>query len=329
MTEQKGPAGEFLSLPEEYAPLPKEELPREYAPLPPEYGYAGSGRTLGEEQGFSAPRKPDADVLQRRHDRIKQFFLMPVAATVAAVAVLFAAVSYDPLGSDLFNSGSSSSSVSTGADAAFPSLTNLSPNGFVPGWGVLDEQFIRLEYSATSVDYLEAGLSYTSAGVTTSTVPGISYDASRNTIVLNNFTGACALNINLMGNGLKLELNGTNTLDHLLVWGFFYGGSLTITGPGTLTVNPNQTYDYGIYLKGENSQTCLMIDNTVQVEAYGAVAAVYVEDTTMIQGVYYLSPSAVAGGDRTVLPSDVAGCYGYSFTDPADGALSKHIIFIP
>ena len=41
-----------------------------------------------------------------------------------------------------------------GPDDAFPALTNLEPNGYVPGFGVLDEQYVMVEYSAKEPDYI-------------------------------------------------------------------------------------------------------------------------------------------------------------------------------
>lgn len=212
-----------------------------------------------------------------------------------------------------------------GGDTAFPPLSNLEPNGNVPGFGVLDEQYVRLEYSPSDVVYLEVGKAYESSGVSLTEVEGISYNAPTNTVVLDNFTGNCTLDICLMGNGLKLELNGSNSLDHLLVWGFGYGGSLTITGTGKLIVNPNDTNSYGIYLRGEQSQTCLMIDKTVQIESYGLAAAVLIEDTTMEKGIYFLEPLTVVGGEQVTLSSKNQSCHCYSFNDLNTGKLSTHI----
>ena len=40
------------------------------------------------------------------------------------------------------------------ADDAFPVLSNLEPNGYVPGFGVLDEEYVRFENIDGSVNYL-------------------------------------------------------------------------------------------------------------------------------------------------------------------------------
>ena len=312
----------FSSLPSEYPPLPAED-----APLPPEFD-APSGGIIMEEEQTETKTGADAELHadpQKRHARLRRLFLAPVAASLAAVSIMFAAVGYDPIGWDLF-AGSSSSSVET-ADASFPSLSNLKPNGSVPGWGVLDEEFVRIE-SGSSAAYIVAGKSYTSVGIGLSTVPGVTYDSSTNTIILNNYTGP-VLNINLMGNGLKLQVNGTNTLDHLLVWGFGYGGSLTVTGTGSLTVNAAGLAPYGILFRGENSQTCLMVDKGVTLDAYGASGAIYVEDTTMAKAIYYLSPTVMSGGFRGGLPSTVSGCNCFSVIDETTGLPSTHVTFTP
>ena len=58
--------------------------------------------------------------------------------------------------------------------------------------------------------------------------PGIRYDSSTNTLTLHNFTGPL-LDINLMGNGFTIKLEGENHLEMLRAWGFGYGGSVTFT----------------------------------------------------------------------------------------------------
>ncbi|MBP5230982.1 MAG: hypothetical protein ILO68_04560, partial [Clostridia bacterium] len=311
------------------SPLPKEydRLPPEDAPLPPEFSPVPDPdpETDDADPAFTGARLPEVPSdgktdSQSRHKTLRRLFLMPVAAAVAAVSVLFAAVGYDPLSMNLYG-GSPSSSVET-ADAGFPSLSNRNPNGFVPGWGVLNEEYILVETvsggTTVATDYIVAGTSYTSAGTSLTTVPGLSYDASSNTLTLNNYTGS-VLNINLMGNGLKLNVTGVNSLEHLLVWGFFYGGSVTITGTGTLTVNAAGQFANGILLRGEVSQTCLMIDRNVTVDAYGSAGAVYVEDTTMAKAIYYLSPITLSGGFRGGLPSSQTGCCCFTVVDETTG----------
>lgn len=320
---------EFAPLPDEYGPDPGLEF------LPPPDDCALDGAAVPKPKPEPAPAE---NGMQKRHRSVKQLFLMPVAATLAALSVLFASVGYDPLSLDIFSgSGSSSSAAGETADLAFPTLSNLNPNGPAVGYGVLNQEYIQLLNGSSRV-YLEAGTDYTDNGTVISSVPGISYDRSTNTVTLNNFNYPGMLELNWMGNGLKLVVNGANSIGHLLVWGFYYGGSITITGSGSLTVNQDPAsndgaydhqYDgYGIYLQAENSDSCLMIDSTVKLDVYGSEAAILVQDSSFRQGIYYLAPLSVAGGERVALPFiEEAGTSCYSFRDPETQTLAKHLIF--
>ena len=238
------------------------------------------------------------------------------------------------------------------ADSAFPELENLEPNGYVEfeNVGVLNEEFIRLE-SADSVRFIYAGQLYRESGTKTQSVRGVSYDEKTNTLTLDNFTGE-VLNVNMMGNGFKLRLVGENHLDHILVWGFHYGGSLTITGTGSLTVNENQTFPIGILLEAEESPSCLMIDADVEkIEVFGGkepvsddwqedVEAILVRGTTLEKSIYYLAPLKLnAPAHRfersSSTKSDGSATYTWSIAHgfstealPSGyGDLARHVIF--
>lgn len=71
------------------------------------------------------------------------------------------------------------------------------------------------------------------------TMPDAWYDISTNTLTLDNFTGE-VLEVNLMGNGFTINLIGENHLDELIMWGAGYGGSVTFTGTGSLTLNEDR-----------------------------------------------------------------------------------------
>ena len=245
-----------------------------------------------------------------------------------------------------------------GPDDAFPILTNLEPNGEVPGYGVLDEQYVMMEYTDKEPDYIyrtvrrfmidSAGLHlengevisdyyynpngtyadqydydryqamtyWPDSGVVAFTphsflpdgsvpqpiakkeivnqsLPGAYYDEATNTLTLDNYTGQF-LNVNLMGNGFKLKLVGDNELTGIVVWGFMYGGSLTITGDGKLTLN-GKGGTQAIRLECENSPSCLMIDSNVTIEIKGGSGNVAVIDSTLDKGIYYLKPLEVKG----------------------------------
>ena len=129
--------------------------------------------------------------------------------------------------------------------------------------------------------------------------PNARYDADSNTLTLENFT-ASVLDVNLMGNGFTIRLVGENRLDQLIVWGAGYGGSVTLTGSGSLTVNENGSAQdgVGIEINGEWSQSCLMIDRSVTLDVYGD-PAIMIGATTMIKAIYYRKPLRMTGGIRT------------------------------
>ena len=155
--------------------------------------------------------------------------------------------------------------------------------------------------------YLEMGGAWASMGSTDAagnyvpntlvTPANAAYDPATNTLTLTNFS-AHELDVNLMGNGFRIELVGSNVLDRLCVWGAYYGGSVTLTGSGTLTVNKsgNSGDGVGIRLQGEFSQSCLMIDRGATVDVYGS-PAILIGATSMEQSLYWLSPVIMTGGE--------------------------------
>ncbi len=215
------------------------------------------------------------------------------------------------------------------ADDAFPTLSNLTPNGYIHTGdiGVLNEDYVLLESEGGSA-IVHAGKAYGENRETT--VDGARYDSATNTLTLTNFTGAL-LNVNLMGNGFTLRLEGENHLDGILMWGFYYGGSLTITGTGSLTVNENQAREVGIQFLSECSQTCLMIDSGVMLEVYGTESAISVLDTTMEKGIYFLKPLKIEGGVRSSKPAEQESPDGEKlyecFVADEEGNPSKHVVF--
>ncbi|MBO7358033.1 MAG: hypothetical protein J6U37_05945 [Lachnospiraceae bacterium] len=282
------------------------------------------------------------------------------------------------------------------ADTAFPILSNLDPNGYVPGYGILDEEFVRLENADGSVDYLyctdgvwnrgswwidEEGLHLTEDYATQdyyydpnitdpSEIPeeylsgahwiidengfiwyrdpelvggyeplrknlpigpveGAYYDEFTNTLTLSNFTGHF-LNVNLMGNGFKIKLVGKNKLTGLVGWGFMYGGSITLTGDGSLDIN--NPSGFGILLQAEDSESCLMIDKNVSLHVQGSEGAILIKDSKLNKGIYYLNPLVMESkGDPEVFRSwTPIGSFklenSYSISDP-DGQLLKEVSF--
>mgnify|MGYP000083100254 CR=1 FL=1 len=100
------------------------------------------------------------------------------------------------------------------------------------------------------------------------TVDGASYDQASNTLTLTNYDHPdVALYTNMMGDDFKLNLVGSNKLQNLGIWHGGWGGSLTICGSGSLTVNENRKNPDGIELFAEGGKSLLTVsgDSTVTV----------------------------------------------------------------
>ena len=208
-------------------------------------------------------------------------------------------------------------------DEAFPTLPNLWPDTPVPPYGSLGEYYVIFdnEYWLVSGDAADWG---------TAAYPGASYDPATNTLTLTNCT-ADFLEVNWMGNGFTINLVGENHLGGLMVWGFYSGGSVTLTGTGSLTINEGGGRAYGILMLAEESQTCLMVDRGVTLDVSGSDAAIIVEDTMLEKAIYYLTPLRQTGGVRAVIRSveeDGIALNDYSIVDE-NGEPAKHVHIAP
>lgn len=151
------------------------------------------------------------------------------------------------------------------------------------------------EYVFVDSQYLHAGTIYTDGGTSIGTLTGASYDKTTNTLTLNNFTGGM-VDVNLMGNGFKIELIGENSLDSVRIWGALYGGSVIFTGSGSLKINENLNNPTGLMLECEDSTSCIMIDREATVEVFGQ-KAIIVHRTMLENAIIALQPIKVSGGE--------------------------------
>lgn len=291
---------------EEYKSAAKEDaLPKELKDPAPEF----NGTV------FAAA---DENKSENRRKKIKRIMFTLTAAVAASLSIVFAANSLDPLGADFLMTGSLTPSSPTTPVTpvtpttpttpttpatpttpttptvytdSFPSLPNQAPD-FAGNyaWSGLGTE----EYVLVGTDYLHAGTVYTDSGTPIATVSGASYDKNTNTLTLNNYTGT-VINVNLMGNGFKIELIGENSIDYLIAWGAMYGGSVTFTGNGSIRINENLNYDTGIMLECEDSPSCIMVDREATVEVFGKQAIV-IHRTTLNEAIYALQPVKVSGG---------------------------------
>ena len=248
--------------PAEEPDLPLERFPGEFE----QKTFSDSGKT-GEKQSIS--------------EWIKKLILIPIASALIGTTAIFSSFGIDPLGADFLNALPLPAAVAPAtADDAFPKLSNLARNSPLSGtpyhaanfgmdiYGVLDENYITVRPGGSST-----GLSvFANDGSGNETfgnaIPGLTYDPATNTLTMNNYAGP-EIDINMMGNSFTIELIGANSVDSIIIFGFYSGGSLTFTGNGSLTVNKNKTSPVGILMESEWSETCLMIDKGVTLDVYG------------------------------------------------------------
>ena len=254
------------------------------------------------QDGGRLPEQTD----DKRRAKLKKLLLMQAASVLAVASVVTAAAGVDPLG------GSSATPASPGGssvvtpvtaedDTAFPALDNLDPdfagNYAWSGAGPANsEEYVRFYSSGdTAYTYLVIGGAWAGMGDTLATDPNAVYDKDTNTLTLTDFH-ASVLDMNLMGNGFTIKLEGDSSLDQLVLWGAMYGGSVTFTGDGTLTLNKAGYAPYGLLINGEASRSCVIVKKGVKLDIYGADAAIWVGDTTIDPAIYVSDYLTLTGG---------------------------------
>lgn len=214
-------------------------------------------------------------------------------------------------------------------DTSFPALDNLDPDTSIEQQYIFyrrnkDDEAVWLVAGNVIADYYGITAEEESSG-------DIYYTASTNTLTLDNIT-VDFLQVNLMGNGFKLELIGENHVSFLDVWGYGYGGSITITGNGSLAINKDMTYPIGFRMEAENSESCLMVDKDVTLDIYGTDAALIIASTTADKPVYYIRPLKMTGGTLECGKYKLSVYAEYDDVDEwgyktPNGELSTHITF--
>ncbi|MBQ7688386.1 MAG: hypothetical protein IJT27_04120, partial [Clostridia bacterium] len=116
---------------------------------------------------------------------------------------------------------------------------------------------------------------------------GAVYDLATNTLTLTDFNkGNYKLRINLMGDDFTLCVKGTCRLSRIEVAGGGvmqpkWGDNLRITGDGTLSVNPNKTFESGVYFNSqEEEKTVFIVDPQVNFTVSGSRTAIEVYAAT-------------------------------------------------
>ena len=104
-----------------------------------------------------------------------------------------------------------------------------------------------------------------------SAIAGATYDRASNTLTLKDFNHPeLNLETNMMGDDFRLEIKGSCALNSIAVWGYGYGGSLSVTGDGTLTLNERKTSNSAVYMYPEDTDFTLSFGDKVKVNLYAA-----------------------------------------------------------
>ncbi|MEE3427795.1 MAG: Ig-like domain-containing protein [Ruminococcus sp.] len=146
-------------------------------------------------------------------------------------------------------------------------------------------------------------------------IEGAVYDRETNTLTLKDFNHPeFSLSLTDMGDDFKLNIEGDCVLYNISSSTEDYGGSLTVTGTGLLTVNPEKRDETAVRLMAYGADSTLHIDNTVSVKFLSCWQAVYFQgtahadkDTVFTQGADTVE---VEGGKETYeSPKTIDGAY--------------------
>lgn len=171
----------------------------------------------------------------------------------------------------------------------FPTMPNPMPNGPVTLENgmvdfVLDEEFLICVRGDESYALL-AGANRSYLPVSEGTEE-MYYDPESNTLYLEN----CDLdyiNANMLGNGFTIHVKGVCHIGAILSWGFHHGGSVTLAGEdGTLYLNRDAEFPYGIEVRGEDSMSAVFVDEMDGLYIGGSIP-ILVTETNMPYGVYW------------------------------------------
>lgn len=124
----------------------------------------------------------------------------------------------------------------------------------------------------------ESNLLFSSEG--TNSIDGMSYDRESNTLTLNNYKSSTTVIVtNMMGGDFKINLVGDNEIGSIGSYGDAWGGSINISGNGSLVINADKSDDYGIAFFAEGTNSVLSVADTCNVTIYsGSKAVVYTSD---------------------------------------------------
>ena len=122
---------------------------------------------------------------------------------------------------------------------------------------------------------------YSASSKDISTVEGISYDRASNTLTIENYNNTKnRIAMNMMGDDFKINIKGENHIGELVSYGECWGGSITLTGNGTLYINENKSYETAIYMNAENTKSVLTVGPECNVYVYSGLNALVSSSNT-------------------------------------------------
>lgn len=122
---------------------------------------------------------------------------------------------------------------------------------------------------------------YSASSKDISTVEGISYDRASNTLTIENYNNTKnRIATNMMGDDFKIDIKGENHIGELTSYGDGWGGSITLTGNGTLYINENKSYETAIYMNAENTKSVLTVGPECNVYVYSGRNAIVSSSNT-------------------------------------------------
>ncbi|MGN1452019.1 MAG: hypothetical protein ACI4XQ_07955, partial [Eubacteriales bacterium] len=151
---------------------------------------------------------------------------------------------------------------------AFLPLTAFAENGPSTGeFSYAEVSFCTLDEEGWPDEFLNI---WSRDGEGIETVPGVSYNETTNTLTLTDVNMPDYLIVtNEMGDDFKVELAGDNHLLSLIVYGYGWGGSVELTGNGSLTINEKKKADwYPVTLYAEYTDAAFVVDSTVTLTIY-------------------------------------------------------------
>jgi hypothetical protein len=219
-------------------------------------------------------------------------------------------------------------------DDSLPKLPNLAPDFAGDyAWSTMgSEEYVRMFLTGDSdFRFLQMGGAWASMGGQLTDVPGATYDASTNTLTLENCTAEC-IDVNLMGNSFTIHVIGDNHIGYIQMWGAMYAGSVTFSGDGMLTINEQQKSNIGLLINGEGSPSAILVDRGVDIEIYGQTYAIAVADTTLSNPICFVNGQTILGGGvRFVDPytADDGTTYYNAYVKTPDGNPATYVTFEP